>query len=90
MSNPAAPSTSIANVKLEPASKDSDYDVFPLRALTEDEIDETRYHILKFHSVKKIDPSTEFEQPTRLHRKDPKNLQFQMSLKELEQKKKTR
>lgn len=88
MSNPAAPSTSIANVKLEPASKDSDYDVFPLRALTEDEIDETRYHILKFHSVKKIDPSTEFEQPTRLHRKDPKNLQFQMSLKELEQKKK--
>lgn len=65
-----------------------EYDVFPLKACTEPEIEETRYHILKFHSVKKIDPSQDFEQPTRLHRKDPKNLQFQMSLKELEEKKK--
>ena len=70
------------------AQNDSDYDVFPLMAAREDEIDETRYHILKFHSVKKVDPATDFEQPSRLHRKDPKNLQFQMSLKELEQKKK--
>lgn len=85
MSIPATVST---KVKTEPASKEPEYDVFPLRALTEDELDETRYHILKFHSVKKIDPSTDFEQPTRLHRKDPKNLQFQMSLKELEEKKK--
>lgn len=75
-------------VKLEPTQNANiEYDVFPLKAATQDEIDETRYHILKFHSVKKIDPSSDFEQPTRLHRKDPKNLQFQMSLKELDQKK---
>ena len=65
-----------------------EYDVFPLMASTEEEIDETRYHILKFHSAKKIDPLVDFEPPTRLHRKDPKNLQFQMSLKELDEKRK--
>ncbi|KAG0681360.1 hypothetical protein C6P40_001467 [Pichia californica] len=65
-----------------------EYDTFPLRACNEEELDETRFHILKFHSVKKIDPLKDFQEPTRLHRKDPKNLQFQMSLKELEEKKK--
>jgi transcription initiation factor TFIIF subunit alpha len=75
-------------VKPEPQENKVEYDVFPLKAYTEEELDETRYHLLKFHSVKKIDPSKDFVQPTRLHRKDPKNLQFQMSLKELEQKKK--
>lgn len=62
------------------------YDSFPLRACTQADIAETRYHIMKFHSVKKLDPVKDFEQPSRLHRKDPKNLQFQMSLKEVEQK----
>lgn len=38
--------------------------------------------------MKPVDPLKNFEQPTRLHRKDPKNLQFQMSMKELEEKKK--
>lgn len=38
--------------------------------------------------MKKVDPVKDFEEPTRLHRKDPKNLQFQMSLKELEEKRK--
>lgn len=69
-------------------TQEPEYDVFPLRACTDEELEETRYHILKFHSVKKVDPAKDFEQPTRLHRKDPKNLQFQMSLKELEEKKK--
>ncbi|VEU24243.1 DEKNAAC105322 [Brettanomyces naardenensis] len=63
------------------------YDYFPLRACKKEEVEETRYHIMKFHSVKKINPEKDFEEPTRLHRKDPKNLQFQMSMKELEQKK---
>ncbi|CAI8505556.1 unnamed protein product [Pichia kudriavzevii] len=77
------------NVKTEPGlvSADAEYETFPLKALTQEELEETRYHVLKFHSVKKIDPAKDFERPTRLHRKDPKNLQFQMSLKELEQKK---
>ncbi|KAH3662183.1 hypothetical protein OGAPHI_005431 [Ogataea philodendri] len=61
------------------------YEYFPLRAFSEEEIEDTRYHILKFHTVKKINPPKDFEEPARLHRKDPKNLQFQLSLKELEQ-----
>ncbi|QPG75189.1 hypothetical protein FOA43_002539 [Brettanomyces nanus] len=71
------------NAKIEDAPQ---FDCFPLRACTKEDIEETRYHIMKFHSVKRVDPLKDFEQPTRLHRKDPKNFQFQMSMKELEQK----
>lgn len=38
--------------------------------------------------MKPVHLSKDFENPTRLHRKDPKNLQFQLSLKELEEKRK--
>lgn len=64
------------------------FDYFPLRACTKEDIEETRYHIMKFHSMKPVHLSKDFENPTRLHRKDPKNLQFQLSLKELEEKRK--
>lgn len=83
ISNKSKKMVSEVTKKTEP-----EYDTFPLRACNEEELDETRFHILKFHSVKKIDPLKDFQEPTRLHRKDPKNLQFQMSLKELEEKKK--
>lgn len=45
------------NVKTEPGlvSADAEYETFPLKALTQEELEETRYHVLKFHSVKKID-----------------------------------
>lgn len=75
------------NVKNEQSQNELEYETFPLVACTDEELEETRYHILKFHSNKIIDPLEDFEPPVRLHRKDPKNLQFQMSLKELEEKK---
>lgn len=75
------------NVKRENVQDEVEYDEFPLIACPPEELEETRYHILKFHSNKIIDPLKDFEPPVRLHRKDPKNLQFQMSLKELEEKK---
>lgn len=75
------------SIKSEINDGEVEYDEFPLMACPPEELEETRYHILKFHSNKIIDPLKDFEPPVRLHRKDPKNLQFQMSLKELEQKK---
>ncbi|CDK26194.1 unnamed protein product [Kuraishia capsulata CBS 1993] len=63
---------------------------FVLKTCTPEDVEQTRYHILKFHSKNKVDPldSDAFTRPIRLHRKDPKNLQFQLSLKEVEEKKK--
>ncbi|GME71402.1 unnamed protein product [Ambrosiozyma monospora] len=77
-----------AQVKKETTSLQDapQFDFFPLRASNKDEIEETRYHIAKFHSNKTVD-FKDFENPVRLHRKDPKNLQFQLSMKELEEKK---
>ncbi|KAG7881961.1 hypothetical protein KL925_001906 [Ogataea polymorpha] len=72
----------MSNIKSEGSTR---YEYFPLRACTEKDVEDTHYHILKFHSVKKVNPQKDFEEPARLHRKDPKNLQFQLSLKELEQ-----
>ncbi|OWB69535.1 hypothetical protein B5S30_g4951 [[Candida] boidinii] len=62
------------------------FDSYQLNACTQEDIDETRFHILKFNSVKKVD-FKKFHEPARLHRKDPRNLQFQLSLKELEESK---
>ncbi|ODV84860.1 hypothetical protein CANARDRAFT_28608 [[Candida] arabinofermentans NRRL YB-2248] len=70
-----------------PVSSQESYESYPLKACTQEEIEDTRFHILKFHSVKKINPASDFQEPAKLHRKDPKNLQFQLSLKELEEKK---
>jgi len=81
---------SSVHVKQEGSSSNNvpQFDYFPLRACTKEDIEETRYHIMKFHSIKPVHLSKDFENPTRLHRKDPKNLQFQLSLKELEEKRK--
>ncbi|PRT56039.1 Transcription initiation factor IIF subunit alpha [Wickerhamiella sorbophila] len=51
------------------------YDEFPLRCCTIDDVRDSRYHMIKFHSRSKIDPATQFTPPIRFHRKDPKLLQ---------------
>lgn len=52
-----------------------------LRSCTSEEIKEKRHHVLKFHSRNFVDPN-KFTQPIRFHRKDPRNLQFQMTVEE--------
>lgn len=59
----------------------SQFQTFPVKMCTDEELERLRHHVLRFHSKLQVDPTT-FEQPARLHRKDPKNLQFQLSLKE--------
>lgn len=42
---------------------------------TEDDMKDSRYHVLKFRSKDPVDPKADFVPPIRLHRRDPKQLQ---------------
>lgn len=69
-------------------SADQGWQDIPLKACTEEEIQDIRYHILKFQTKQNVDIVSEFTKPVRLHRKDPRNIQFQLTRQELEQRKK--
>lgn len=64
------------------------YNEFPLRAISKDALENMRTHLLKFQSKKVINPSTDFHLPIRLHRKDTRNLQFQLTRAEIVQRQK--
>ncbi|AMD22794.1 HHR025Cp [Eremothecium sinecaudum] len=72
-------------VKREDAS---DYQEFPLRAANAKDLASMKVHLLKFQSKKKIEPSKDFHLPIRLHRKDTRNVQFQLTRAEIVQRQK--
>jgi transcription initiation factor TFIIF subunit alpha len=90
------PHSSNNNNVFAPASSSStetsdqgvNYTDFRLRSCTKDEVKDLRHHILKFHSKSEVNPAKQFTQPIRFHRKDPKNLQYQLTLSEMEERKK--
>lgn len=67
---------------------EEEYNEFPLRAVAKEDLDHMRTHLLKFQSKKKINPSEDFHLPIRLHRKDTRNLQFQLTRAEIVQRQK--
>lgn len=67
---------------------DSEYNEFPLRAVSHEQLENIRTHILKFQSKKKVDPKKDLHLPVRLHRKDTRNLQFQLTRAEIVQRQK--
>lgn len=69
-------------------SNASNYTDFKLRCCSADEVTGLRHHIMKFHSRTHVDPAKSFTQPVRLHRKDPRNMQNQLTLSELEERRK--
>lgn len=74
------------NIKKESnnsVSHDDEYSEFPLRATTKEKLENMRTHLLKFQSKKKIDFEESFHPPIRLHRKDTRNLQFQLTRAEI-------
>ncbi|KAH3677089.1 hypothetical protein WICMUC_001844 [Wickerhamomyces mucosus] len=71
----------------EQTYKPEEWDEYSLKACSEDEIKDIRTHILKFQTKQKIDPK-EFSQPIRLHRKETRNLQYQLTRAEIEQRQK--
>lgn len=71
-----------------------DYTDFTLSACSSEDIRDLRYHIMRFHAPRQrsgerqvIDPS-QFTKPIRLHRKDPRNMQNQLTLQEIEERNK--
>lgn len=64
---------------------ESEYKSIPLKCCTLDDTLDKRFHIMKFQSNKSIDLAN-FNKPVTLHRKDPRNLQFHLSRKEIEEK----
>ncbi|GMM55518.1 transcription factor IIF subunit [Maudiozyma humilis] len=79
----------LGNVKREPGVEpSSEYNEFPLRAISEENLENIKTHLLKFQSKKRIDPSKSFHPPIRLHRKDTRNLQFQLTRAEIVQRQK--
>jgi len=63
----------------------ADYKEFPLKACTQQDIEDAKTHILKFQSKSLVDPVNKFTKPIRLHRKETKNLQYQLTRAEIEQ-----
>lgn len=65
-------------------NNDQGWQEIPLKGYTEDDIKDKRYHIARFNSKQNIDILKDFNKPVRLHRKDPRNLQFHLSRKEMD------
>lgn len=88
-SSSAAGSSSSSGAPAGTASKNTPagptYTDFTLRACKYEEVKDYRHHIMKFHSRSKVDPAKQFTPPIRFHRKDPRNLQFQLTISEMEE-----
>lgn len=67
---------------------DDEFNEFPLRAVPRESLENMRTHLIKFQSKKNIVPSEDFHLPIRLHRKDTRNLQFQLTRAEIVQRQK--
>lgn len=69
-------------------NSDDEYDEFPIRAINFDDIENVKTNILKFQTNKTINVEKDFHLPVRLHRKDTRNLQFQLTRAEIVQRQK--
>ncbi|CAN3372935.1 hypothetical protein DIURU_002826 [Diutina rugosa] len=63
----------------------SEWQEIPLECCSSAELMDTRCHIMKFQNNKTVDIVKDFTKPVRLHRKDPRNIQFQLSRKEIDE-----
>lgn len=70
------------------SDSNTEYKDYKLRCCSTEEVKDLRHHIMKFHSRTNIDPAKNFTAPIRLHRKDPRNMQNQLTLQELEDRRK--
>lgn len=65
-----------------------EWNVIPLKACTQAELQDTRNHIIRFQTKQDVDILKNFMQPVRLHRKDPQNIQFHLSREEMDKRRK--
>lgn len=74
-----------ASHKSDGNSNAANFKDYKLRSCTAEEVSGLRHHIMKFHGKAKDDLVKSFTQPVRLHRKDPRNMQNQLTLAELQE-----
>ncbi|EGV63434.1 Rap30/74 interaction domain-containing protein [Yamadazyma tenuis ATCC 10573] len=66
---------------------DQGWQDIPLKCYSEEDIKDKRHHIVRFTNKNNVDILKDFTKPVRLHRKDPRNIQFHLSRQEIDQKK---
>lgn len=85
---PSSSTASPSKPKPKPQQKELEWQTIPLKSCTKEEVDDIRFHIMKFATKQDVDIIKDFTKPVRLHRKDPRNMQFHLTRQELEQRKK--
>lgn len=80
----ANPKNGAVGGKPAPNAKDKGWQDIPLKCCTQKELDDIRYHILRFHTKQDVDIINNFTKPVRMHRKDPRNIQFQLTREEID------
>lgn len=78
------PPNSASNGK---STSDQGWQDIPLKCCTKEEVKDIRYHIMKFQSKQNVDIVDNFTKPVRLHRKDPRNIQFHLTRAEVDKRK---
>lgn len=68
-------------------SKQQEWQTIPLKSCTEEDVKDIRFHIMKFATKQDVNITKDFTRPVRLHRKDPRNMQFHLTREELDQRK---
>ncbi|CAK9441007.1 uncharacterized protein LODBEIA_P48760 [Lodderomyces beijingensis] len=87
MSVPPTQIKSEPQVKQERNAND-EWQTIPLKSCGEEDFGENaRVHIMKFAFKNNVDIVNDFAKPVRLHRKDPRNMQFHLTRQELDQRK---
>lgn len=76
------------NIPLTETKADLGWQDIPLKSCTKEEIEDIRFHIMKFQSSKDVEIVGDFTKPVRLHRKDPRNIQFQLTREDIDKRKK--
>lgn len=85
---PSSSTASPSKPKPKPQQKELEWQTIPLKSCTKEEVEDIRFHIMKFATKQDVDIIKDFTKPVRLHRKDPRNMQFHLTRQELEQRKK--
>ncbi|CAK7894034.1 transcription initiation factor IIF subunit alpha [[Candida] anglica] len=84
---PASSGITPNNNSKQSAAADQGWQDIPLKCCTPEEVQDIRYHILKFQAKQNVDIAKNFTNPVRLHRKDPRNIQFQLTRAEIDKRK---
>lgn len=77
--------------QMSPAPKPAaggEWNVIPLKACTKEELQDTRHHIIRFQTKQDVDILRNFTKPVRMHRKDPRNIQFQLTREDIDRRRK--